>query len=312
MKLPKELQKRNVIKDEKLTEETAVKEMIKSFKLEFLNLKERFKDERQVKFLRIGDDGKFSFLIPLSKSEKNPVLCYWTEDLIEIYFGMGAISNIFIHLNFTLAQYKAYLKGLAHHEYGHILSIKTSYDIYSQRIASMIKSGSYTFDEIEAQVDYSIEEEINRSLKTVNALTIGHAFREFLANYTAFKKITKQPSSTHLLSNWLGIASHVKALRKDFVSPNRQAYDRLFLLLEVSSYHFVYKRWNLLEKDLLKYGIERWLELYYAINSAFQNIIETTTSYETQIKKVFEITPLLDRIDYASVVLNNTLDRICI
>lgn len=309
MKLPKELQEKKKKNSEQLTEKRAVWEMVKSFKLEFLSIKERFKDSRKIKFFRIGDVGKFSFLIPSSKDKKNPALCFWTEDIIEIYFGIGAISNFFTYINFNLMQYKKLFKELAQHEYGHILSIKTSYDIYSKRIANMIKSGLYSFNEIETQMDYSIEEEINQALTKVDIFKIGHVFREFLANYMVYKKITKNHPSMLFITNCVGIASHIKSLRRGFVNPNQQTYDKLFFLLECSSNHFIYNKWDTLTKNLKNCRIEKILDLLYKLNSTLQNIIDNYPEYENQIEKIFELVPLLDQVDYKNVVLDNNTDR---
>ncbi len=308
MKLPKELQKKKTANSRQLTENRAVREMVKSFKLEFLRVKEKFKDKREVKFMKIEDKGRFSILIPLYRDERNPAMCFWTESFIEIYFGMGAISNFFKYYNFNLEQYKKMLREIAWHEYGHIISINTSYDIYPKQIASMIKSGSYTFNEIEAEVDYSKEEEINQSLTQVNVLTIGRAFREFLANYMVFKQITKKIPSMLLIAHGIGIVSHLRSLRRGFINPSHQSYDKLFLLLELSSNHFIHDKWDILTNEVKKYRIEKIFEFIYHASSNFQKIINNFSEYKNQIDIVHELAPLLDQIDYKDMVLNNTLD----
>jgi len=185
MKFPKELQRKK-----KNSNQTSLKsEIIKSFRIEFVRLKRKFKDKRNLKII---DNSNNTDLLeaPVGKSV---VKNFWQETEIELVINQSSIidmiDNVKSYLN--AQELKELFKHIARHEYGHTLSYSSYRDTDPIEMRT-VETRNMTLSEMRDIYSKTKFRNLDASLRNISLRGIKEGFQEFIANYMWYNKIDKK------------------------------------------------------------------------------------------------------------------------
>ncbi len=305
MKLPKDLQKKKTISERRISTNEMIK-LKNAFKDEFRCLQHKFNNKREIVYPSKND------LVYHKTSIKSTVSVIWTKEKIEISFYNKNINALFfsikervININFSM-----FFKQIAHHEYGHILSAETTYDLYPD------EARKYDIFKISSEdllaMNYS---ELEYSLKKVSINRLMGVFWEFLADYLVSNKIDKTPPLEMLKekeANIMYIIENIKGGKlitlnfpKSITSKYDRGYDRIFLILRLSITFYIFNKWNQFISFFAGMNLSNLLKFLKVLNILFRKIVNKGQDLISMKKNIIKLAIQLDNINYEGLVLKN-------
>ncbi len=306
MKLPKDLQKAKKGKYSKEKESNNTGSLIQAFKKQFEKLKDNFNDKRSLDYIYEIDK------VSNKTSIKSRYAIKWNEEKIIISIFKQEIRDFSEilkkrekNINFIELH-----KQTANHEYGHILSAKTSYDLFPEE-ARQYDLFKLTEEQL-LPMHYS---PLEYRLTKVSIDRLMGIFWEFLADYTVREKIdTTSPKAFLKAQNANSVfligqfkVKGVFSLHNPYRSENvmEKGYDRFFLLFHNSKAFYIFNKWEEFCSLFKGEGIQKSLKLMKIINKFFEKIILLNTDIQSMKNDVIKLATILDRLDFNQLIHRN-------
>ncbi len=308
MKIPKNLQNKNRKGSLRKKENISTEILIQAFKGQFSRLIEKFEETRKIEYVYEIDE------VGAKIGNKPRFAVKWDEEKIQVVIfeeQIKEISAIITSLirNINLVELH---KQIAKHEYGHILSAKTTYDLYPDEAKNY-----NVFELSQEQLLPMHHSPLENQLKQVSIDRLIGIFWEFLGNYKVREKIEENFPSESLKSKRANILNTIQQIesRGSFTlyNPNTgerimdKGFDRFFLLQENSDEFYLFDKWDEFCALFHRKEIEESLKLMNRINKLFEKIIQINTKIENMKEDVIELAKSLDRLDFAKITQKNLL-----
>ena len=307
MKLPKDLQKKKLISEPKISGNRLIK-LKRTFKDELNSLLKRFNDKRDINYhSEIDTSYKKS-------SIKSHVSVVWTKEKIQITFYNKNINDLYFILKKRVININNHdlFRQMARHEYGHILSAETTYDLYPDK-AKNYDIFKISREELLNMNYYEHENLLNKV--SVNRL-IG-VFWEFLADYLVHEKIDKKPPLEFIKNKKANLEEFIQIIKKgNLITLNfpktkmakyDKGYDRIFLLLNLSSIFYIFNLWNDFISIFNELNLTRLLEFLKDLNMVFEKFFKKKRNCTGMKEDIIRLAEKLDKIDYKELVFKNQI-----
>ena len=324
MKLPKNLQ--NKKKSAKPHIEKLKKEILKTFRSEFIKKKRKFNDHRSEIFN--------------TESSLNE-----TEDYVNIHYGERDIEiivnykkfdeDIFIIPDFreNFVFYKNHIKHIAHHEYGHSFLVPTTFDLKPIEVKNYLKklgvkdSKSLPSDkkkEFNKIYTNSIFCKTIARLKNVNLLSLYKQFREFHATYMIIVRDIDNsiPSETLKLdfNKLSAIIFNFRNKKEEFIEYYKSSeeyqlfqFNPYFVIvldaLWLTHRFYIYNEWNVLIELFNKTKMTYFLYLLHNISGTFKIISDKHSDIDIITKVIIKLSEVLDKLNYEDLIIENNFDE---
>lgn len=310
MKIPKDLQKKYKKKPKEKRKDRILNSYIQAFKNSFLELMMKFDDRRKLEYINETNDVS-------AETGNNPRFAIkWNEKKIKISIFRDEIEKIcgiiksirgdidFIELH----------KQIANHEYGHILSAKTTYDLYPD------EARDYDLFELtQEQLLPMHHSPLEEKMMQVSIERLVGTFWEFLGNYTVREKIDPNTPSDSLKSkesNAINIIREIESkgsftLQTVHSSPNvmNKGFDRFFTIHRISDEFYIFKEWEQFCSLFKGKSVEASLKLMKFINELFENTIKINSNINAMKEDIIELAKYLDRLNFKNITQNNVLSN---
>lgn len=323
MKLPKDL------KTKKKKNIDGKKEQIyTTFKNTFIKLNSTHKPHYTVRFLKMGQTGKYSDMVyqtlgGYNNLDTNHFLLMGKEQNdIEFYINWVRLGKIFFKgkLFYDLERdeefYTNLYEQIAHHEYGHTYLICSSSTMFypNEALEYLEKKGYKNIKKIpEEEIatfknisQNSRQHRINQTLDNVNFMDIANGVSECHANHTMryllkvdlpieFLKHTK----IDLLDGLHDYSTFdLNDLKKDYI--NRRINDWVIKANDL----FIYDKLDTLRSTCEKYGFMPLLEFSHKINSRYLEIIQQNSELKDMKESILALAVDTNKLNFIELFFN--------
>ena len=306
--MQKELQKKKKTTHLKERKSYFTDSFIEAFKERFIELKKKFKYKRNLEYIDKIDN------VFLKTSIKPRFAIKWNEEKIQVSIFKQSIRNISEIIKKSIKDINLIElhRQIANHEYGHILSARTTYDLFPD------KAREYDLFELTQEqllpMHYST---LENQLKQVSIDRLFGIFLEFLANYKVKELIDANPPFESLKSNTANNLNLIRqietkrifSLYNPYPSPNKmeKGFDRFFLFLRNSDEFYLFNKWDDFCFPFKGKGIESSLKLMKIINKFFEKVILLNNDIHSMKNDIIELAKTLDRLDFIQLIQSNHL-----
>jgi hypothetical protein len=308
MKLPKELQKKKKTTALKERKFNFTDSFIEAFKERFKELKKKFNDKRNLEYIDEIDN------MSVKTSIKPRFSIKWNEEKIQVSIFKESIKiiNEIIKKLIKDMNLNELHKQIANHEYGHILSARTAYDLFPE------KAREYNLFELTQeqliQMHYS---PLENKLEQVSIDRLFGTFLEFLANYNVRELIDSNPPFESLKSKTANNIDFIREMRtkgdfslhNPYPSSNKmeKGFDRFFLFHSNSVEFYLFNKWDDFCSTFKGLRIKGSLKLMKIINNFFEKIILINNDIHSMKNDVIELAKNLNRLDFIQLIQSNQL-----
>ncbi len=282
---------------------------LESFKSEFLKLKKRFNEHREIRFLTTKEKGKFSTVL---REEKGYIFIYFDEHIIEIYFNLEKFRKYFYQYPyFTIKNNPAFfielLRQMALHEFGHLFLVRTSYGFLSRDLRNYILSKKGPLEDI---LDDPIVGEllsksrdmlIDKRLKYIKYDEVTAIVRDFRAYYIWFNQLESKTPLEALEINSLEANEtlmELSDLLSDISILRTILYKKVIRIIIKSQIFFIFNEWDLFRKIFLQFGLESLSKFCQEVNLKTLKIIKDHDSYDSMKEDIEDLAYFLDNNDF--------------
>ena len=281
---------------------------IEAFKERFIELKIKFNDKRNMEYIDEIDK------VSVQTSNKPRFAIKWNKVKIQVSIFKQSIRNIsgLIKKSIKDINLIELHKEIANHEYGHILSARTTYDLFPD------EAREYDLFELTQEqllpMHYS---PIENQLKQVSTDRLFGIFLEFLANYKVKELIDSNPAYESLKSKTANILNLIREIETKGVfslfNPNLSStkmdkgFDRFFLFLKISDEFYLFNKWDDFCSPFKGKGIESSLKLMKIINKFFEKVILLNDDIHPMKNDIIKLAKILDRLDFIQLIQSNHL-----
>ena len=282
---------------------------LESFKSEFLKLKKRFNEHREIRFLTTNEKGNFLFLI---REKTGYIHIYFDEHIVEIYFDLPNLRKYFYQYpHFTIDNNPIFfielLRQMALHEFGHLFLVRTSYGFLSRDIRNYILSQKGSLESIlddpiidklfSNSRDISIDQRLSHIKYTQASLIV----KEFHANYIWFNRLeSKTPLEAFEIrlldtKNTLGELSD---LLLDRYILSAVLYKKVIKIIIISQLFFLFNEWDIFEKIFSQFRLESLSRFCQEVNLKTLRIIKNHGDYDSMNEDIEVLAYFLDNNDF--------------
>jgi len=266
----------------------------------------RFNDKRNLEYVFEIDK------VSTQTANKPRYALKWNENKIQVVIFkeiIKEVSQIIINLisDINLTELN---RQIANHEYGHILSAETTYDLYPDEARKYD-----VFKLTQEQLLPMLHSPLEKVLKQVSIERMIGTFWEFLANYLVKEKINPNMPLESLLSKEANLINLIQEIERKgkftLYSPKRnesindKGFERFFIIFRVSDEFYLYNKWKKFCSFFKGKGMNSSLKLMKIINKIFENIIRINSNIKEMKEDVIILTKHLDHLDFINITEKN-------
>ncbi len=317
MKLPKELRNKS-----KISSKNKKKQLYAIFKRTFNQLNNAYKTHFSVKYLKMGQTGKYSDLVTQklggysNLDQKHFLVMAKEYENIEFYINWERLGNInlkgkiFYDLENNFEFFKNLYPQLAYHEYGHTYLITSTSTMFyptealrfldDNNIKSIKNIPENRIHEINRIINNSKQNQINQKLKNVNFMDIAIGVAECHANYI-MRNVLKLNSPIEFFK-----FSKVDLLDglHDYSKFDMSNIDRDYINRRINNWVikandlFMYDKWDIMKKPCKKYGFMALFNFAYDLNSRYLKIIENNQGFKDLKDDVLSLAKEANKLNF--------------